>query len=107
MSERKRPKNGKPASPPIGRPLKNEQPHPGPDLERLLRAVYDRYQKLDDPAANAEARRDFVFHMTDWSHNLEELAVLYANPEKFDKAAAGQAVFSFLIHAIPHLKAAG
>ena len=77
------------------------------ELSRLLATIYNRFQKLDDPAANAMARRDFVFHMTDWIDDLDELARLYGNPGSFDKKAAGQVVYSFLIHALPHLMAAG
>ena len=63
MSARKRPRNGKPGSTPTGllskAELKAALKSPGRDLQRLLRAVYDRYQKLEDPIANAAARHDF------------------------------------------------
>jgi hypothetical protein len=72
----------------------------------MLRKAYDTYQKLDDPAANGEARRDFVFHMTDWISDLERLAALYNRPTAYNKDDASDAVFGFLIHALPHLMAA-
>ena len=107
MSARKRPRNGKPESTPTGLLSKAEVKSPSRDLQRLLRTVYDRYQKLDDPAANAAARHDFVFHMTDWISDLERLAALYGCPGKFGRASAGDAVYGFLIHALPHLMEAG
>ncbi len=106
MSGKKQPRNGKPASTLTESPLKRKDAFPGPDLQRLLRSAYNSYQKLDDPAANLEARRDFVFHMGDWMEDLERLAALYAHPQSFDKIEAGDAVFRFLIHAVPHLMAA-
>ena len=107
MSARKRLRNGKPGSTPTGLVSKEESRFPGPELQRLLRTVYDRYQRIDNPEANAAARRDFIFHMTDWIRDLERLAALYACPAEFDKAEAGDAVYGFLIHALPHLMEAG
>ena len=107
MPARKRPSNGKPGSTPTGLLSKGERQRPSPELQKLLRAAYDLYQKLDDPAANAAARRDFVFHMTDWIQDLERLSALYGRPDEFDRATAGETVFGFLIHALPHLMEAG
>ena len=76
-------------------------------LEKLLSAVYNRYQKLDDPTANKKNRRDFVFHMTDWIDDLRDLAELYEHPEKHKKDQAAQIVAGFLYHVIPHLQEAG
>jgi len=81
MSGKKPGRNGKPASrrtapSSTGNPLDVD-----PRLGKLLAAIYDRYQKLDDPAANRECRRDFVFHMTDWVSDLRDLAELYRNPD--------------------------
>ncbi len=107
MSGKKLPRNGKPGSTPIGLLSKGEYRTPSSELEGLLRSAYNQYRKLDDRAANAMARRDFVFHMTDWIRDLERLAALYARPDEFDKATAGDVVFAFLIHAVPHLMEAG
>lgn len=107
MSARKRPRNGEPGSTRTELLSKAEDKGPSRDLQRLLRTVYDRYQKLDDPVANAAARQDFVFHMTDWISDLERLAALYECPERFDRTTAGRAVYGFLIHALPHLMEAG
>jgi hypothetical protein len=80
---------------------------PSKELERLLGAVYRRYQRLDDRAADSQARQDFIFHMTDWLDDLDRLKAIYDNPDKIDRAEAGREIFGFLIHVIPHLKAAG
>jgi hypothetical protein len=81
--------------------------YPTRELKRVLRSVYNRFRRLDDPAANAEARDDFVFHLTDWIDDLERLAALFAHPEHVDKKIAAEIVYAFLIHALPHLMEAG
>jgi hypothetical protein len=73
----------------------------------LLAAVYNRYQKLPDRAANAQARRDFVFHMTDWLEDVERLTEVFRHPTQVERESAGNAVYGFLIHALPHLMEAG
>ncbi len=80
---------------------------PSKQLQKLLASIYDRFQKLDDPVANAQARQDFVFHMTDWLDDLDRLVAIYEHPEQFDRKSAGCDIAGFLYHAIPHLKAAG
>lgn len=80
---------------------------PSKELRKLLGSIYHQYQKLDDPKANATAKQDFVFHMTDWLDDLRRLGALFENPDKFDRNTAGCAVAGFLYHVIPHLKAAG
>ncbi len=107
MSAKKRRLNGRPAST-IGEPLsKIEFTLPSKDLRKLLGSIYHRYQKLDDPKANAIAKRDFIFHMTDWLDDLRRLSAIYEHPSKFDRQTAGDVVAGFLYHVIPHLKAAG
>ncbi len=75
--------------------------------ERLLGRVYRAYQGLDDPAADRQSRKDFVFHMTDWADDLQRLALLYREPEKFTRVQAESTVAGFLYHVIPHLVEAG
>jgi hypothetical protein len=77
------------------------------DLQKLLASVYNRLQRLDDRAANAEARQDFIFHMTDWLYNLDYLTAIYDHPEQWNPNEAGREIAGFLYHVIPHLKAAG
>jgi hypothetical protein len=106
MSAKKRPGNGNLASRRTAPPPKSKHA-PRDRLARLLGAAYDHFQKVDDPQMNARCRRNFIFHMTDWSEDLERLAELYQHPEKFDKASAAKLVAGFLYHVIPHLQAAG
>jgi hypothetical protein len=80
-----------------------------PQLEQLLSKIFDEFQDVEDPAVHAKNREEFVFHMTDWAEDLEQLATLYRQPEKWQKqkSKASQVVAGFLYHAFPHLKAAG
>ncbi len=107
MSAKKPRRNGKAASPAIGQHSKIEIKWPSPELKRLLARVYNQYQKLEDPAANRHSREEFVFHMTDWLNDLDRLWEVYKNPASVSKEVAGDAVFGFLIHVLPHLMAAG
>src|SRR2546422_5728267 len=106
MSAKRLLRDGKPASKvfELSSPAKVRMP--SKRVQALMKTVYNRYQRLDDPAVNAQCRQDFVFHMSDWEADLEDLARLFQNPDKFSKDSAGQIVFSFLIHALPHLIAA-
>ena len=107
MSGKKQPRNGKLASK-VSKPRLGTKPRtPNVKLEKLLAAIYDQFQKLDDPTTNKQCKRDFVFHMTDWSEDLQRLAELYRQPEKFDQKSVGQLVAGFLYHVIPHLREAG
>jgi hypothetical protein len=49
---------------------------------------------------------DFVFHMTDWASDLENMARLYSAPNRFSQEEAAQILQSFLYHAVPHIVAA-
>ena len=80
---------------------------PSKKLQKLLGSIYHQYQKLDDPKANARAKHDFIFHMTDWLDDLRRLTAIYEHPEKYDRQSAGCEVAGFLYHVVPHLKAAG
>lgn len=106
MSARKQPLNGKLASLPGARRLKTKPRMPSRALQKVLASVYDQFQRLDDREANANARQDFVFHMTDWLDDLDRLAAIYRHPERFSRKAAGD-IAGILYHVIPHLKAAG
>ena len=80
---------------------------PSKELRNLLGSVYHQYQKLADPKANARAKQDFIFHMTDWLEDLRRLTAIYKAPGSHDRKRAGCDVAGFLYHVIPHLKAAG
>ena len=80
---------------------------PSKELQKLLASIYHQFQKLDNPSADARAKQDFVFHMTDWLEDLWRLTAIYEHPETFDRRTAGHDLARFLYHVIPHLKAAG
>ena len=44
--------------------------------------------------------------MTDWQDDLEKLASVSRNPDKFNIKFAGSIIFRFIVHAVPHLIAA-
>ncbi|MBY0524099.1 MAG: hypothetical protein K2R98_11910 [Gemmataceae bacterium] len=77
----------------------------------LLGKVFDdARQGLRKEVGQAEYKRrrdDFVFHMTDWLHDLEGLWSLSQQPEAFDIDRATTMVIGSLYHMIPHIKAAG
>ncbi len=71
-------------------------------VEKLLGAAYDGFNSK----GKAVCRRNFIFHMTDWLNDLEQLGALYKHPEKFDKRSAEQIVAAFLYHVPWHVRAA-
>lgn len=75
-------------------------------LAQLLASVYLDYQKQADPAFNAQCQDDFVFHMTDWIHDLQQLVEVVEHPERFTPSAAGEIIAGFLFHATWHIRAA-
>jgi hypothetical protein len=72
-------------------------------LRRLLDAIYPELQSLDDRAADTKCRWDFVFHMTDWIADLQQLAKLYEHPGEFSRKEAEDVVMGFLYHATAHI----
>jgi len=106
MSARIPRRNGKTASP-VGGTLSKDRDTTPDKLRELLAATFNIYQGGGDRKLKARRRRNFAFHMTDWSDDLRRLADLYRRPEAFDKEEAGQIVCGFLYHVIPHLRAAG
>ncbi|HET6880245.1 MAG TPA: hypothetical protein VFI31_08825 [Pirellulales bacterium] len=80
-------------------------------LERLLGRIFDDASegfRAELTLEEYEKRKhDFVFHMTDWIGDLEQLAVLFRDPDQHDEEAASKVVVGFLYHVIPHLNAAG
>jgi hypothetical protein len=75
-------------------------------LIALLHKVYDSWNEPSDSADYVLRRDEFVFHMTDWLSDLEEIDRLYQNPESADAEQASQFIFGFLVHVTPHLRAA-
>jgi hypothetical protein len=76
-------------------------------LEELLSNTFDAFRDVEDATRHIHNRTEFIFHMTDWMSDLEKLADLYKDPNLMEQKAARQCIFSFLVHVIPHLNAAG
>ena len=106
MSARKPPANGRRGSTDIGRRSKRSIKRPSPELQKLLKGAFDQWVSIKEPARRKEYRQDFVFHMTDWLNDLDELAGLYRHPDKHTWNDAGDVIFGFFMHALNHLNAA-
>jgi hypothetical protein len=74
-------------------------------LGRVFEECWDR--SSFPPEEYAQRQRDFVFHMTDWLGDLQELTNLYKHAEDVEIDKASTKLLSILYHMIPHLKAAG
>src|SRR4051794_748276 len=81
-----------------------------PKYEELLGRVFDRMRgSLRDvlsPSDYARARETFVFHMADWTRDLEALAKVRSDPDTESVESATDVVTGFLYHAVAHLNAA-
>ena len=86
-------------------PSKHDILFPPPELQQALGAVYDDWRAGE--GGPPQAREDFIFHMADWFTDLAKLAAFYQHPEQFPPATASKLIFGFLVHALPHLNAAG
>jgi hypothetical protein len=107
MSGKKLEHNGKSASRSGDGHWSGELLYPSEKLKDRLGEVFDFWRGSHKLHHRKEYRQDFVFHMTDWLNNLEELNALYKHPERYSKRKAAGLVYGFLIHVIPHLTAAG
>ena len=74
-------------------------------LGRVFEECWDR--SSFPPAEYADRNRAFVFHMSDWLGDLQELTSLYKHADEVDDGEASTKVLSILYHVIPHLKTAG
>jgi hypothetical protein len=86
--------------------LKFQPVTPDSKLGRLLAAIFDDFRSHKSKSYRRR-QLDFIFHMTDWSDDLERLAELFKHPNKYDRETAGLFICGFLYHVIPHLNAAG
>jgi hypothetical protein len=75
-------------------------------VDQALGRVFDSFREAKDRKAHSKKKADFVFHMTDWMSDLEELYRLYHHPNEIEKKASRQIVFGFVLHATGHLNAA-
>ncbi len=80
-------------------------------LEHLLGQVFDSMREdLRKDLGHADyeqQRRDFIFHMTDWSDDLAAIDKLFEGESASSEELASKVIVGFLYHAIPHLNAAG
>src|SRR5262245_45987466 len=79
-------------------------------LQERLGSIFDSMrQALCNELSSEEyeqRRSDFIFHMTDWKSDLDQLAQWMKRPDSCDNEAASNLVVGFLYHLIPHLRAA-
>jgi hypothetical protein len=75
-------------------------------IEELLGQVFDKLQTVEDREKYAQRKQQFIFHMTDWIDDLQNLLELYGHPEQ-PQGNPAQTIAGFLYHVIPHLNAAG
>jgi len=80
-------------------------------LEELMGRIFDGarqgVRENVPPGEYERRRRDFVFHMTDWVSDNEQIRMLFSNPDSQGESTASALVIGFLYHVIPHLNAAG
>lgn len=80
------------------------------DLRAVLGKVFDGLREglgKQLPAEEYERlKADFVFHMTDWRQDLEQLADLVSRPGEWTEETATVVVVGFLCHVVPHLMSA-
>lgn len=76
-------------------------------IQTALEGVYRPFNQSAGPVSSDHRTRDFVFHMTDWIDNLQQLHQFYEEPERHSDEEWDQAVYGGIIsHAIGHLLAA-
>jgi hypothetical protein len=77
----------------------------------LMARVFDDHRSEDRKAETPEEydrrRRDFAFHMSDWSNDLQGLMRIYNAPASVDLDEATTFLIGFLYHVVPHLNEAG
>ena len=77
-------------------------------LQTLLAKVFDglreRVRESVPEHEYEEMKRDFIFHMTDWRDDAEQLVKLLSLPDEWDTESATTFIAGFLYHVVPHLK---
>lgn len=77
------------------------------ELRELFGKIFDAQWSREELDSYDELRDKFVFHMTDAVDDVVKLAELYRTCKSCDAEKAGELVYSFFLHAVPHLTAAG
>src|SRR4051794_11083891 len=102
MSAKKPAARGKSSSKPFENNLPRKILYPSPALKQLLGKVFDELGDATDLVAHKKRREDFIFHMTDWLNDLEDLGVIYKCPENRNRKETAIKIASILYHVIPH-----
>ncbi len=76
-------------------------------LEKIFDATYEDERAALSLEDYERLRGDLAFHMTDWLPDLHRLKELVDAPESQTVEASRKVLAGFLVHAIPHLRAAG
>ncbi len=75
-----------------------------PTIEQILGQTFDAF--VTKTKGHSKKKAEFIFHMTDWRSDLEDLASLYCKPNAVDREAAQEVVIGFIAHAVSHANAA-
>lgn len=81
------------------------------ELRTVLEKVFDEMRgewRRELSPKDYEARRsDFVFHMTDWLEDFDQLSAALKARKGGLADGLTESIVGFLYHAVPHLNAAG
>ncbi len=76
-------------------------------LNEILGEVFAAKWKAENHPRYADMLDKFLFHMSDASHDVRQIADLLQHPDTADSATFGKWLHRFFLHALPHLVAAG
>lgn len=77
------------------------------DLRKKLTEVYAAKWEEEHHPQYSDMLEKFLFHMSDATHDIQQLAQLLQSPAGCDYATFGKLLHQFFLHALPHLVAAG
>jgi len=77
------------------------------NVEQLLARAFERCKTGRRTKKFRREQADFVFHMTDWLCDLEELYDMLHKPESWDPEKASEFLIGFFYHVVPHIETAG
>jgi hypothetical protein len=77
------------------------------ELNEKLAAVFAAKWQAENRPDYADMLDKFLFHLSDASHDIRQIADLLQHPEAADCATFGKLLHRFFLHALPHLVAAG
>jgi hypothetical protein len=77
------------------------------DLNEKLSEVFAAKWQAENHPHYADMLDKFLFHMSDASQDIRQVAGLLQHPDAVDCATFGKLLHRFFLHALPHLVAAG